>query len=90
MDGVSCLQGIYEALSGGELQEERGTRYGHGKNYFKGNHGTMAVEAIADYVALKATRPELAAVFEKDQPEIARAMDNTLAAITKKLRGGGS
>lgn len=90
MDGVSCLQGIYEALSGGELQEERGTRYGHGKNYFKGNHGTMAVEAIADYVALKATRPELAAVFEKDQPEIARAMDNTLAAITKKLRGGVS
>lgn len=89
MDGVSCLQGIYDSLSGGELQANKVVKYGHSRSYFKSNPGNKAIEAIADYVALKATNPKLASMFAQDQPDIARAMDGAIVNLTKKLRGEG-
>lgn len=88
LDGVSSLQGIYDSLAGGELRESHMVKYGHSMTYFKRNPGYRAVEALADYVALKATNPKLAEVFIKDKPEIATAMDHCIADMTKKLRGG--
>ena len=90
MDGVSCLQGIYDSLSGGELQANKVVKYGHSRSYFKSNPGNKAIEAIADYVALKATNPKLASMFAQDQPDIARAMDGAIVNLTKKLRGEGA
>lgn len=88
MNGVSNLQGLYDAINGGKDKESRGIVYGHREGYFSKHPGNRAIEALADYVALKATNPRLAAVFVKDKPEIARELDNAIVNLTKKLKGG--
>ena len=62
-------------------------RYGHSVKYYSLDKENRVIEALADYVSLKATRPELARVFENNFPGIADAMDNTIVSMTKKLRG---
>ena len=46
------------------------------------------METLADYVALRVVRPDLADMFRKDKPKIAAALDKTLDEMTKRLRGG--
>lgn len=87
MDGVSSLQGIYDALSSGNLRRTDVVRYGHSVKYYSLDKENRVIEALADYVSLKATRPELARVFENNFPGIADAMENTIVSMTKKLRG---
>ena len=87
MDGASCLQGIYDSLHGGRLRAKGIVKYGHPTSYFDGDPNNKAVEMFADYMALKATNPKLLSVFERDKPEIARAFNNQMLEITKRLRG---
>lgn len=87
MDGVSNLQGIYDSISAGQLRAKGTVRYGHSLSYFSRNKGNRNLEALADYVALKATNPQLAQIFINDKPEIAKAMDETIASIVKHLGG---
>ena len=87
MDGSVTLQGLYDAISGGRLRARGDVKYGHSEAYYKKNPGNRGMEALADYVALRATRPDLADIFRKDQPEIASALDNCLVEMIKRLRG---
>ena len=87
MNGVSNLQGIYNAIHAGAEKEKRGLVYGHREGYFKRDATNRVVEALADYVALKATNPKLASVFAKDKPKVAAELDKTIALLGKKLRG---
>jgi len=87
MDGATNLQGIYDALSGGRLRARGDVKYGHSTNYYDRDPTNKAVEALADYVALRATRPDLADMFRRDKPDIAKALDDTIAGMVKRLRG---
>ena len=87
MDGAVCLQGIYDSLSGGKLRESGMVKFGHSVRYFREDPGNIYAEALADYVALKATNPELAKVFSDNFPDIAMALDNTMDKMVKKARG---
>ena len=86
MDGFENLQGIYDSLSKGRLRDNQTVRYGHSLKYFRSSRRADITEILADYVALSATRPELAEMFRKDKPEIAKALDETIAGIVKKLK----
>ena len=88
MNGVSSLQGIYDSINGGKLQASGATRLGHPKWYFKNNPKNKATEALADYIALKVTSPELVELFRKDKPKIAKALDDDIIEITKRMRNG--
>lgn len=87
LDGVSTLGGIYDSIYSGRCMEQGITVYGHSTGYFRKDRGNRASEALADYVALKATNPKLAQVFINDKPHIAEAMDKVIVEMTKKLRG---
>lgn len=87
MDGVSALQGIYDSLSGGQLRKKDVVRYGHAVSYYDKEPENKAIEALADYVALKATRPEILGIFERNFPDIAGALEGTVTEITRSLRG---
>ena len=88
MNGVSTLQGIYDAISGGRLRAKGETKYGHSLSYYSSDPENRAMETLADYVALRVVRPDLADMFRKDKPKIAAALDKTLDEMTKRLRGG--
>lgn len=87
MDGAVCLQGIYDSLSSGKLYESDEIKYGHSPKYFRSDPGAKYTEALADYVALKATNPKLVKVFSDNFPEIANALDKTIEDMVKKARG---
>jgi hypothetical protein len=87
MDGVANLQGIYDSINSGKLRANKTTRLGHSERYFF-DENNKAVEALADYVALKVTSPELIELFRKDKPKIAKALDNEIVEITKRMRNG--
>jgi len=86
-DGVSSLQGIYDAMSCGNLKANDIVKYGHRESYFSGGRN-RATEMIADYIALKATNKEMADMFVRNFPDIAKALDEAVVRITKRLRGG--
>lgn len=87
MHGVASLQGLYDSLSGGQLRASGIVKFGHSQGYFRSDKGNKAIEMIADYVALKATNPKLAEVFDRDKPEIAQKLNEEIVAIVKRLRG---
>ena len=87
MDGVESLQGLYDSLNGGRLRAKGIVKYGHSESYFRRNPENKVIEMLASYAALKATNPKMARYFEKDKPEIARAMGETLEGIIRKLEG---
>ena len=84
-DGVDSLQGLYDSLCLGGHRASGKTKYGHSLDYFK-YKGNRPIEALADYVALRATNPKIADMFRNDKPEIAKAMDETIEAIIKQLK----
>lgn len=88
MNGVSNLQGLYDAIYGGKDKKERDIVYGHSEGYFARGSDSRVTEALAEYVALKATNPKLAAVFAKDKPDIARELDSAIVGLASRLRGG--
>lgn len=86
MDGATCLEGIYDSISGGRMRAAGKVHYGHSLAYYKDKPHNRSVELLADYVALRATKPEYADIFRRDKPEIASALDNVLAEMVKRLR----
>ena len=86
MEGATNLQGIYDSISGGEMRDRKICVYGHSLGYFRKNDRNRAVEAIADYVALKATGSPYAKMFQEDQPELAKAFDDVIAEMTRRLK----
>lgn len=72
--GVSNLQDIYDALSGGKYREMDIVKYGHGYKYYK-TYERRVKEIVANYGALSITRPDLIELLKADKPALVQELD---------------
>lgn len=82
--GIDCLQDIYDAMSGGTFREQGVVMYGHGKKYYQ-SIDQRCHETLANYGALKITRPELIDFLREDYPELVEMMEQTIEGMLKKV-----
>ena len=84
--GVDCFQDIYDALSGGKFRDDGIVIYGHGGSYYRSIKQRCS-ETLANYGALKITRPELIDLLREDYPDLVDMMDKTVEGMLKKVGG---
>ena len=84
--GVSSLEDIYDALSGGSARDAGVVRYGHGSQYYR-DIGKRSEETLANYGALAIVRPDLVDMLRKDKPELVEALDEVIQEMLKKAGG---
>lgn len=84
--GVSSLEDIYDALSGGSARDAGVVRYGHGSQYYR-DVGKRSEETLANYGALAIVRPDLVDMLRKDKPELVEALDEVIQEMLKKAGG---
>lgn len=84
--GISSLEDIYDALSGGTAREAGLVRYGHGINYYR-EIGKRAEETLANYAALSIVRPDLIATLRQYEPDLVDALDEVIQEMLKKVGG---
>lgn len=82
--GICQLEDIYDALSGGSYRDSGVVKYGHGGKYYR-SVGSRINEIVANYGSLSVTRPDLIDMLKKDKPELAKALDEMLEEMTKKV-----
>lgn len=82
--GISSLEDIYDALSGGRHRDSGVVKYGHGSKYYS-SQGKRINEIVANYGALSVTRPDLVDMLRKDKPELVQALDEMLEEMAKKV-----
>lgn len=81
--GISSLEDIYDALSGGSARDAGLVRYGHGSKYYR-NVGKRSEETLANYGALSIVRPDLVEMLRKDKPELVEALEEVVQDMLKK------
>ena len=84
--GISSLEDIYDALSGGSARDAGLVRYGHGSKYYR-DIGKRAEETLANYGALSVVRPDLIEMLRKDKPELVEALEEVVQDMLKKAGG---
>ena len=84
--GISNLQDIYDALSGGSYRDAGIVIYGHGSAYYRYTESRVQ-ETIANYAALSVTRPDLIDLLRADKPELVAELDATIVELLKKVGG---
>ncbi len=84
--GISSLEDIYDALSGGSARDAGLVRYGHGSKYYQ-DVGSRAEETLANYGALSIVRPDLVEMLRKDKPELVEALEEVIQDMLKKAGG---
>ena len=84
--GISSLEDIYDALSGGSARDAGLVRYGHGSKYYR-NVGKRSEETLANYGALSIVRPDLVEMLRKDKPELVEALEEVVQDMLKKAGG---
>lgn len=84
--GISSLEDIYDALSGGSARDTGLVRYGHGSKYYR-EVGKRAEETLANYGALSIVRPDLVEMLRKDKPELVEALEEVIQDMLKKAGG---
>ena len=84
--GISSLEDIYDALSGGSARDAGLVRYGHGSKYYR-KVGKRAEETLANYGALSIVRPDLVEMLRKDKPELVEALEEVIQDMLKKAGG---
>lgn len=84
--GISSLEDIYDALSGGSARDAGLARYGHGSKYYR-DIGKRAEETLANYGALSVVRPDLIEMLRKDKPELVEALEEVIQDMLKKAGG---
>lgn len=84
--GISSLEDIYDALSGGSARDAGLARYGHGSKYYR-EVGKRAEETLANYGALSIVRPDLVEMLRKDKPELVEALEEVIQDMLKKAGG---
>lgn len=84
--GVSSLEDIYDALSGGSARDAGVVRYGHGSQYYR-NVEKRSEETLANYGALAIVRPDLVDMLRKDKLELVEALDEVIQEMLKKVGG---
>ena len=78
--GISTLQDIYDALSGGKHRDTGVVQYGHGSSYYRSTDMRRA-ETLANYGALSILRPDLIELLAEDKPELVEALVATVAEM---------
>jgi len=84
--GISSLEDIYDALSGGSARDAGVVRYGHGSQYYR-DVGKRSEETLANYGALAIVRPDLVDMLRKDKPELVEALEEVIQEMLKKVGG---
>ncbi len=82
--GISSLEDIYDAFSGGTAREAGLVRYGHGSAYYQ-DVSNRCEETIANYGALSVVRPDLVELLRQKEPELADALDEVIQEMLKKV-----
>ena len=78
--GVSTLQDIYDALSGGSYRDCEIVHYGHGTRYYR-TYDKRVKEIVANYGALSITRPDLIELLKADKPALVKALDEFMDSL---------
>ena len=78
--GISSLEDIYDALSGGSARDAGLVRYYR-------DIGKRAEETLANYGALSVVRPDLIEMLRKDKPELVEALEEVIQDMLKKAGG---
>lgn len=81
--GVTNLQDIYDALSGGSARDSGVVDYGHGSCYYA-KHGKKEEETLANYFSLSIAHPELIDMLRNDKPDLVDALEKTVSTIIAK------
>lgn len=84
--GISSLEDIYDALSGGSARDAGLVRYGHGSQYYRDTR-KRAEETLANYGALSIVRPDLVEMLRNDKPELVEALEEVIQDMLKKAGG---
>lgn len=84
--GISSLEDIYDALSGGSARDVELVRYGHGSQYYRDTR-KRAEETLANYGALSIVRPDLVEMLRNDKPELVEALEEVIQDMLKKAGG---
>lgn len=80
--GISELQDIYDALSGGEYRDKGIVKYGHGSKTYSSINSRIK-EVVADYSALSITRPDLIKLLKQDKPDLVNEIEKLINEIIK-------
>lgn len=83
--GVSSLQDIYDALSGGSHRDKGVVHYGHGGRYYS-NAEKRPSEALANYGALAISHPELIELLKEDKPELVSALAGCILEMLEEVK----
>ncbi len=81
------LSDLYDALAGGKYYDsglDGVNLSGHGTVYYS-KPGTKEKELIANWGALRVMAPELADKFRKDKPDVAKALDEVIDEMCKRV-----
>lgn len=83
-NGVATLSNLYDAISGGRLYDSGVCFSGHGTSIV-GSRGAAKDEILSIYVELHLrSNKKLLETFRQDQPELAKALDNSINRMLKK------
>lgn len=80
--GVSGLEDIYDALSGGEYRDNGTVKFGHGSAYYR-NREKRISEILANYAQLSVSRPDLVDLLKKDKPDLVNMLDELIEELVK-------
>jgi SPP1 gp7 family putative phage head morphogenesis protein len=80
--GMTNLQDIYDALSGGKFRDKGVVKYGHGSRYYRrGGIDSRLKEIIANYGAISMTRPDLVEMLRADKPNLVDELESLLDSM---------
>lgn len=84
--GITNLQDIYDAISGGRFRDVtyNHIRYGHGSTYYR-SMASRCEETLANYGALSITRPDLINLLREDYPELVDTLEKVVKDMLKKV-----
>ena len=84
--GITNLEDIYDAISGGRFRDVTYAhiRYGHGSSYYR-TIANRCEETLANYGALSIARPDLIELLREDYPELVDALDDVIKKMLEKV-----
>lgn len=84
--GITNLQDIYDAISGGRFRDTtyNHIHYGHGSSYYR-TIANRCEESLANYGALSITRPDLIDLLREDYPELVDRLEKTIQKMLEKV-----
>ena len=82
--GISNLQDILDAMTGGKARDTGIVKYGHGTKYYR-NYNNRITETWANYCSLSVTRPDLIEMLKRDKPDLVNALHDLVVEINEEV-----